>query len=107
MYNAGEFIMSTPKLVLLGLMLSVLMVPPARAQVTIDVAKITCEQFISWSVTDPRYVILWLHGYHNGKRNNTLVDQETLKEDAAKVRDYCRSNRERTVMQAVETVGFK
>jgi acid stress chaperone HdeB len=107
MCNAGGSIMTTPKLVLLGLVSSILVVPPARAQVTIDVSKITCEQFISWSVTDPRYIILWLHGYHNGKRNNTLVDQESLKEDASKVRDYCRSNRERTVMQAVETVGLK
>jgi hypothetical protein len=103
--NAGDAIMS--KLVLMGLLFGVLTVPPARAQVTIDVAKITCEQFVSWSITDPRYVILWLHGYHNGKRDNTLIDQETLKEDAAKVRTYCSNNRARTVMQAVESVGFK
>jgi len=99
--------MTLPKLALLGLASSLLAVPPARAQVTIDVTKITCEQFISWSLTDPRYIILWLHGYTNGKRNNTLIDQEQLKEDGAKVRDYCRSNRTNSVMQAVEAVGFK
>ena len=51
--------------------------------------------------------MLWLHGYTNGKRNNTVIDQESLKEDGAKIRDYCRGNRERTVMQAVEVVGIK
>src|SRR5262245_24664200 len=100
--------MFTRKLVLLGLTLTALMIPPARAQVTIDVAKITCDQFNSWAVTAPRYIVLWLHGYYNGKRSNTLVDQEILKADAAKVRDYCRNNGARTVMQAVEQLqGFR
>jgi hypothetical protein len=102
--TAGEVEMSTPKLALLALMLSVLTIPPARAQVTIDVAKITCEQFISWSVTDPRYIVLWLSGYYAGKGNNTIVDQENLKDNGEKIRNYCRNNRTATVMKAVEAV---
>jgi hypothetical protein len=99
--------MGRARAIALGLLIGASTLPSAQAQVTIDVSKITCEQFITWSLTDPRYVVLWLHGFTNGKRNNTLVDQESLKEDAAKVRDWCRLNRERTVMQAVEVVGFK
>jgi acid stress chaperone HdeB len=99
--------MTRTALVALGLLIGTAIVPSAQAQVTIDVSKITCEQFVTWSLTDPRYIVLWLHGYHNGKRDNTIVDQESLKEDAAKVRAYCTNNRTRTVMQAIEVVGFK
>ena len=45
---------------------------------------------------------------HRAERIKAELDEaRRLKEDAAKVRDWCRLNRERTVMQAVEVVGFK
>jgi acid stress chaperone HdeB len=92
------------RLAMLGLTFSLLSIGPAPAQVTIDIAKITCDQFILWTVTDPRYIAIWLSGYYNGKRNNTVIDPQALKDNSDKVTDYCRGNRARTVMQAVETV---
>jgi acid stress chaperone HdeB len=83
---------------------SLLTVLPARPQVLIDLAKITCEQFILWKVTDPQHIAIWLSGYYNGKRGNTVVDTEKLKENAAEVTNYCRANLKLTVMQSVEKV---
>ena len=74
------------------------------AQVTIDVAKITCDQYILFKVTDPRNIAIWMSGYYHGKRDNTLVDTQLLAATADKVKSFCLQKPQATVMQAVETV---
>ena len=96
--------MTKSKLTLAGLVLALLAAPAAQAQVTIDVSKITCEQFVLWKVTDPDKIAIWLSGYHNGKRGNTIIDTKSLEENASKLTNYCRNNFKVTVMQAVETL---
>src|SRR5215813_8782622 len=90
--------------VALGLILALAMVPPAGAQVTLDVAKITCEQYTGYKVTNPQNIAIWLSGYYHGKRGDTTLDTQTLVANAKKVRDYCFRNRQKLVMEAVETV---
>jgi acid stress chaperone HdeB len=81
---------------------------PARAQVTVDVSKITCEQYILFRVADPHDVAMWLSGYYNAKRNNTVLDTQEFRDHAQKVMDYCRLNLKTTVMDAAEKVlGIK
>ena len=79
-------------------------VPKVRAQVTIDVAKISCDQYTSFKITDPLNIAIWLSGFYNAKRDNTVVDTLALKEEAKKVWDYCIRNPKIPVMNAVETV---
>jgi hypothetical protein len=76
----------------------------ANAQTTVDVAKVTCDQWVLYKIANPDYITMWLSGYYNAKLNNTVVDLEGLKDDAAKVRDYCRAHPQTTLMQAVQTV---
>lgn len=75
-----------------------------KAQVTIDVAKITCDQFVLFKVASPDTIAVGLHGYYSGKQDNTVVEVETLKANVKKVRDYCLQNPDVTLMQAVEDV---
>lgn len=77
---------------------------PARGQVTVDVSKITCEQFRSYSVTDPKNIALWLSGYYNGRRNNTIVSVSSFTENLDKLKDYCITHETTTVMNAVESI---
>jgi len=88
----------------LTLSLSVVAVLPARAQVTIDVSKITCEQYILFTVADPKDIAMWLSGYYNSKRNNTVLDTQEFRDHGKKVMDYCQLNLKSTVMDAVEKV---
>jgi acid stress chaperone HdeB len=88
----------------LALSLSVMAVVPAHAQVTIDVSKITCEQFILFTVANPHDIAVWLSGYYNAKRNNTVIDTQALREHAKEVTDYCELNLKSTVMDAAEKV---
>ena len=76
---------------------------PAQAQETIDVAKITCEQYIGNDVADPDKISIWLSGYYHGKRGSTAIDVEQLKEQAKNVRNYCiYKDKGGTLMEAVE-----
>ena len=84
-----------------------LIISTAQAQVTIDVSKITCKQFRSYAITDPNNIALWLSGYYNGQRNNTIIKVDTFKEKLEKVKDYCITHPSATVMQSVEALFGK
>jgi acid stress chaperone HdeB len=93
---------------LLALSLSVVVVLPARAQVTVDMSKITCEQYILFTMGDPKDIAMWLSGYYNAKRNNTVLDVQEFREAGKKVMDVCQLNLKLTVMDAVEkALGVK
>jgi HdeA/HdeB family len=48
--------------------------------------------------------VLWLSGYYNGKRNNMIINFQTIKNDEEKVRLYCYHNPETTVLDAIKNV---
>ena len=88
----------------LGLVLMAAANPPARAQVMLDLSKITCDQWSGYKITNPQNIALWLSGYYNGKRNNTVLDTQALNAHVDKLRDFCIVNPDVPVMQAVEKV---
>ena len=54
-----------------------------------------------------RDVVLWLSGYYNGERKNTIIEPQTIKKHEEQVNSYCYQHRETTVMDAVKNVlGF-
>ena len=77
---------------------------PSRAQVMLDVAKLTCWQYATYKITDPKLIAIWINGFQHGKRGDTLVDTQKLDADMDKVRQFCVANPETPVMEAVEKV---
>ncbi len=75
---------------------------PAQAQVTLDVSKITCWQYVAYKVTNPKYLAVWLSGFRHGKGGDTIVDMQAVVENAAKLEKYCGQNPD--ALQAAETV---
>jgi hypothetical protein len=77
----------------------------AQAQEAVDVAKITCQQVILEQLAPPTHdVVMWLNGYYSGKRNNMIINFQTIKNDEEKVRLYCYHNPETTVLDAIKNV---
>ena len=83
---------------------ALLAAPAARAQVTVDIAKITCDQFLGFSVADPRDIAIWLSGYYHGKQGMTLLEPQTLKQNAEKLKTACfeKDNAKLPVMRLIE-----
>ena len=73
----------------------------ATAQQTIDVAKITCDQFLAGRVTDSRTLSIWLSGYYNGTRHNTVVDVSAFQKHSTDLMDYCISHPDMNLMEAI------
>ena len=92
------------KTVTLSLLLQVSASVGLKAQVTIDMAKVSCSQFALYKVASPDTLAIWLHGYYSGKRGTTVVDVESLKANMKKLRDYCVQNPDVTLVEAVEEV---
>ena len=90
------------RLLITAPLLAALLPAPSQAQVTVDVAKITCRQFLLDSVAPTKTLAVWLSGYYHGKHGGTVVDMAALQRETDKLSDYCRLNLDMTVMDAVE-----
>jgi len=110
-YIAANFdLFEPPGLVRLGLLACLLLTSAllfaqtARAQMTLDVAKITCRQYLFDKTISPEAprIAMWVSGFFNGRRNNTVIDIGTLRKNVDKVEDYCRLNLDTTIMDAVK-----
>ena len=88
--------------IFVGLML--IAISPLNAQVSIDVAKISCQQFATSKVANPDRIAIWLNGYFHGRRGETIIDTQGLAEDTRKVQEYCIKNPDVLLMQAVEAL---
>ena len=73
---------------------------PAQAQTTVDVAKISCRQFIFDDIALSKSIAVWLAGYYSGQQRNTVVDMGRVQQDIDKVQDFCRLNLETPLMEA-------
>jgi acid stress chaperone HdeB len=92
------------KIAVAGLVLTLCTAAPAaQAQVMLDVSKVTCGQFVTYKVTNPKYLAVWLSGFHHGKSGDTTVDMQTLVANADKLVEYCLKNPDALMMQAAQT----
>jgi acid stress chaperone HdeB len=89
--------------IVLGLLVSIVTVSAAKAQMTLDVSKITCRQFLLGKVgASTRSVANWLSGYYNGKRDNTVIEVGSMRKNERELERYCRKNPEMNAMEAAK-----
>jgi len=91
-----------PWLIMLGPGLALIGLHAAQAQVTIDIRKVTCTEFLAGQLTDSRSLAIWLNGYLNGARGKTLIDPLTVTENH--LIDYCVSHTDMLVLDAARSV---
>ena len=105
-YTEGTTMKTWP--LLSAALLMVLFATATNAQLTLDITKVTCRQFLTGSVVPRKSMILWLSGYYHGKRGATTVDIGSIEPNASKLDDYCGGHQDEMVMKAIETVfGLK
>ena len=90
-----------------GLALAIVAAPVAQAQLTIDMSKITCEQFIGYKIINPNEIAMWLSGYYNAQHGNTIIDTETLAAQKSGLQEYCLRNLKVPIMQAIDKLYHK
>ena len=75
----------------------------AHAQVTVDISKITCEQFNVLPKADS--VAVWMSGYYHGQQRNAIIDMNKFEDNVRNLRAACRvaDNFNRPVIQVIES----
>ena len=96
------------RLLFTSALLMFVQIPAPQAQsVTVDVAKITCDQLfkeeLPWTST---YIILWLSGYYHREHNNTIIEPTAINRDENKLNNYCFEHGKTTVMDALKNMGL-
>jgi acid stress chaperone HdeB len=73
----------------------------ASAQVTVDVSKITCDQFVKYEIADPKLIAIWISGYYQGLHKNPIVDKHQTLQRIDKLEEYCFKHPNDLVMNEV------
>ena len=86
-----------------SILLPLLAAQAAFAQVTVDISKITCEQFIVMPKADS--IAIWLSGYYHGDKHVPTLDVNQFEENARNFRAACRlpDNFKKPIMQLIES----
>lgn len=92
------------KLLIAGSLIGTSFYSPAYSQVTIDVAKVTCEQLLDGPDEATVLTAVWLSGYFNGKRAKSIVDIKQFKRNAEAVAKLCTAAPNQPAMQVIEAV---
>ena len=81
--------------------------PAAHAQITVDVSKITCQQFTVLPKADS--VAIWLSGYYHGVKHASTLDVNEFEEKVRNFRAACRlpDNFKKPIMQLIESTLAK
>ena len=75
-----------------------------HAQITLDVAKITCRQYLTGKIATPRSVANWLSGYFHGERGDTTLDHGALGANVGKLDAFCRKHHDMPLLEGARTL---
>ena len=84
--------------------ISLLTACPAHAQLTVDMSKVTCKQFVTYEITDARSLSIWLSGYFNAQQSNMVVDVSKFRDRSNALKEFCLTHQAIGLMDAAKTV---
>jgi hypothetical protein len=92
----------------LYLVIAVSVVPSiARAQVMIDMAKVTCADYLAMPANQSRTFSAWMSGYFNQKSGYAWVDLNAYAKNIANVKQWCATYPNETVMTGLKWATAK
>ena|SRR5258708_4625681 len=76
---------------------------PAHA-VVLDLATMSCKQFIESSSDEIKMVLTWMDGWYKGDEDSAIIDTDVFVENAKKFGSYCAAHPTVSVVTAAEKV---
>ncbi len=74
----------------------------SQAQVTLDMSRITCADYVAMSASQARTFSAWMSGWFNHKWGYTTMGLDDFARNVASVRQWCTTSPQATVMGALE-----
>jgi hypothetical protein len=75
---------------------------PSAAQISVDMNRITCGNWLGYSPEDRDFVRSWMSGYYNAAANSNILDYDRLQRNSAKVAAYCKKHMSDTLPTAIK-----
>lgn len=76
--------------------------PAAHAQLTVDMSRITCAQYLAMSPAESEDFSAWMSGWFNQKTGYVFVDLNAYARNVQNVKSWCASNPAETVMVGLQ-----
>ena len=93
----------TMRKVLLCLAVAMTFAPSSsQGQVTLDMSRITCADYVAMSPAQARIFSAWMSGWFNHKWGYTTMGLDDFARNVASVRQWCTTSPQATVMGALE-----
>ena len=75
---------------------------PSQAQVTLDMTRVTCANYLAMTPDQTRMFSAWMSGWFNQKFGYVWVGLNDFARNVASVKQWCASNPQETIMAALE-----
>lgn len=77
---------------------------PAHAQ-PVDMATLTCSEFVGMDQMSTVATIFWIDGFFAGQQNTTVTDMSGMGQATAAIRQACQSNPSEPVFSVIRQLG--
>ena len=93
------------KKILMALFLAgVLCAPIASMAENVDMAKVSCKDFMESGKDGMGMMLTWIDGYMSAKSDNTVMSEEWMEKLGTHMGTYCAKNPQKTIMAAIEAM---
>jgi acid stress chaperone HdeB len=80
------------------------MAPIAAKAETLDLATMSCKQFVESGSDEIKMVLTWLDGWYKGDSDDAIIDTEVFVSNAKKFGAYCGANPNVSIVTAAEKI---
>lgn len=80
---------------------------PALAENNLDLAKVTCKDFLGAGKDNISIILTWLDAYYLGKDDPPVIDFDRMAKSGAALGKYCGENGDATLSKAADKVMSK
>lgn len=75
---------------------------PANSQVIVDMALVTCKQYLTMEADQAEVLGAWMGGYFSASKDLNVVDLRYVDRNLKKLSSYCKSRKNETLMNAIQ-----
>ncbi len=69
-----------------------------------DLAKVACKDFLAMPQDKIGLMLMWIDGYLSGKSDDTVINEEWMKELGTHVATFCAKESNKTIMDAIDAL---
>lgn len=89
------------KIAFAAALLAIAISGPARAQVMVDMSRVTCKQFLDGADERQSLLASWMMGYFSASKNRDVIDVTKATRNINAIARYCQTHKSATLMNAV------